>query len=143
MINQKGVLEQIFQTKKDKQRYLDYAYKIGLKRAFQRLIEEDVIKPEEVERIHVYNDEHSTATNGRYELREALEQEFRLGTYNMKYDKFFPPIFPDIKEVDLLFCDSSKIPLIRASDIVANRIYYMALNRKIEELKDVYIVTLP
>ena len=61
----------------------------------------------------------------------------------MKYDKFFPPIFPDIKEVDLLFCDSSKIPLIRASDIVANRIYYMALNRKIEELKDVYIVTLP
>lgn len=143
VINQKGVLEQIFQSKKDKQRYLDYAYKIGLKRAFQRLIEEGVIKPEEVERMHVYNDEHSTATNGRYELREALEQEFRLGTYNMKYDKFFPPIFPDIKEVDLLFCDSSKIPLIRASDIVANRIYYMALNRKIEELKDVYIVTLP
>lgn len=39
--------------------------------------------------VFVYNDEHTTATNGRYELREGLEQEFKLGTYNMRYDKFF------------------------------------------------------
>ena len=78
VINQANVLDRIFQSKKDKQRYLDYAYKIGLKKAFEGLIREGVIKSDEIKRIHVYNDEHSTATNGRYEL----EQAFKLGTYN-------------------------------------------------------------
>lgn len=31
VINQNNVLDRIFQSKKDKQRYLDYAYKIGMK----------------------------------------------------------------------------------------------------------------
>ncbi|MCM1258955.1 MAG: hypothetical protein NC307_14040 [Roseburia sp.] len=83
VINQKNVLDRIFMSKKDKQRYLDYAYKVGLKKALQRLIKEGRINPDEIETIHIYNDEHSTATNGCYELREGLEQEFKLGTYNL------------------------------------------------------------
>ena len=63
VINQGNVLDRIFQSKKDKQRYLDYAYKIGLKKAFESLIREGVIKSDEVKRIYVYNDEHSTDTN--------------------------------------------------------------------------------
>ncbi len=143
VINQNNVLDRIFQSKKDKQRYLDYAYKIGLKRAFESLIREGIIEPDKVKRIHVYNDEHSTATNGRYELEQALEQEFKLGTYNMRYDNFFPPIFSDLGRIDLEFCTSDKVTLIRAADIIANRIYYMALNRKIEQLNGIYISTLP
>jgi len=143
IVNQRNVLDRIFLSKKDKQRYLDYAYKIGLKRAFQRLIGDGTINPDEVKRIHVYNDEHSTATNGRYELEQALEQEFKLGTYNMRYDSFFPPIFSDLGRIDLYFCASDKVTLIRAADIIANRIYYMALNRKIEQLDGIYISTLP
>lgn len=38
VINQKNVLDRIFMSKKDKQRYLDYAYKVGMKKALQRLI---------------------------------------------------------------------------------------------------------
>ena len=128
---------------KDKQRYLDYAYKVGLKKALQRLIKEDRINPDEIETVHIYNDEHSTATNGRYELREGLEQEFKLGTYNLKYDKFFPPVFENLKGIELLFCDSNKVTLIRAADIVANRIYFMALNRKLENMEGIYLSTLP
>lgn len=143
VINQANVLDRIFQSKKDKQRYLDYAYKIGLKKAFEGLIREGVIKSDEIKRIHVYNDEHSTATNGRYELEQALEQEFKLGTYNQKYDRFFPPIFSDLGRIDLKFCASDKVTLIRAADIIANRIYYMALNRKIDQLNGIYIATLP
>lgn len=143
VINQNNVLDRIFQSKKDKQRYLDYAYKIGLKRAFKSLINEGIVNPDEVKRIHVYNDEHSTATNGRYELEQALEQEFKLGTYNLRYDAFFPPIFSDLGRIDLEFCSSDKVTLIRAADIIANRIYYMALNRKIEQLNGIYISTLP
>lgn len=143
VINQKNVLDRIFMSKKDKQRYLDYAYKVGLKKALQRLIKEKRINPDEIETIHIYNDEHSTATNGRYELREGLEQEFKLGTYNLRYDKFFPPVFEKMKGIELLFCDSNKVTLIRAADIVANRIYFMALNRKLESMEGIYLSTLP
>lgn len=142
IVNQRNVLDRIFLSKKDKQRYLDYAYKIGLKRALQQLINAGVIG-KCVDNIFLYNDEHSTATNGRYELREGLEQEFKLGTYNMQYDKFFPPLFETMQGLHLEFCDSKKVTLVRAADIVANRIYYMALNRKLENLSGIYISTLP
>ena len=142
IVNQRNVLDRIFSSKKDKQRYLDYAYKIGLKRALQQLINAGVIG-KRVDNIFLYNDEHSTATNGRYELREGLEQEFKLGTYNMQYDKFFPPLFETMQGLHLEFCDSKKVTLVRAADIVANRIYYMALNRKLENLSGIYISTLP
>ncbi|MDO4265690.1 MAG: DUF3800 domain-containing protein [Eubacteriales bacterium] len=143
VINQNRVLDRIFQSKKDKQRYLDYAYKIGLKRALERLLKENKINREEVCNIHVYNDEHSTATNGHYELREALEQEFKNGTYNCRYDTFFPPLFDNLEGIELQFCDSGKNTLIRAADIVANRIYHLALNRKIEDMEGLYLSTLP
>lgn len=143
VINQKNVLERIFMSKKDKQRYLDYAYKIGLKKALKMMIYENKIEKDEIGMIHIYNDEHTTATNGRYELREALEQELKSGTYNMNYDKFFPPVFEDMKELKLMYCDSKSVTLIRAADIVANRIYYMALNRKLENLDGIYLSTLP
>ncbi len=41
VINQKKVLNQIFLSKKDKQRYLDYAYRIGLRKALKHLIKEN------------------------------------------------------------------------------------------------------
>lgn len=143
IIHQDNVLDRIFRSKKDKQRYLDYAYKIGLKRAFESLIREKVINPNDVKRIHVYNDEHSTATNGRYELEQALEQEFKFGTYNMCYDTFFPPIFDDLQRIDLYFCNSDKTTLVRAADIIANRIYYMAINQQEDQLDGIYLSTLP
>ena len=143
IINQRNVLGRIFQSKKDKQRYLDYAYKIGLKRALKKMIAGGVIEENSVNNVHVFADEHTTATNGRYELREGLEQELKNGTYNMQYDRFFPPVFGNMRSIELSNCDSSKVPLIRAADIVANRIYYMALNRNIEKLENIYLTTLP
>ena len=126
IIKQKYVLDRIFEGKKDKQRYLDYAYKIAVKRAFQNMIDNKTINPDDVERIYFYVDEHSTATNGCYELKEGLEQEFKLGTYNYNWHKFYPPIFPRMKDIRLEFCNSSSKLLVRASDIVANKIYYIA-----------------
>lgn len=126
VVHEKRVLNQIFRSKKDKQRYLDYAYKIGVKRALEKFIHNKIINPSEIERIYFYVDEHSTSTNGCYELREGLESEFKWGTYNFKFDKYFPPIFPDLKEVNLKFCNSKNQLLVRAGDIIANRAYYVA-----------------
>lgn len=143
IINQKKVLEQIFKSKKDKQRYLDFAYKIGLKKSLQNMIDDGVIDKSNIDNIHIFSDEHTTATNSKYELRESLEQEFKNGTYNSVYDKYFPPLFKDMLGIDLRNCDSKKETLVRAADIVANRIYFMALNHKIEKLNDFYLTSLP
>lgn len=99
VVREKDVLDRIYQSKKDKQRYLDYVYKIAVKRAFEDLIDRKVIDPDVVERMYFFVDEHTTATNGRYELRESLEQEFKNGTYNWKYTKFYAPIFTHLQTV--------------------------------------------
>ncbi|MCH3950736.1 MAG: DUF3800 domain-containing protein [Acidaminococcus sp.] len=133
IINQKKVLPQIFDSKKDKQRYLDFAYKIAVKRAFERLANQ-WFSVDAVQHLYFYVDEHTTATNGRYELREGLEQEFKFGTYNWSYNKFFPPIFPSMESVNMEYCNSKTKLLIRAADIVANKIYHCALKKDYEKL---------
>lgn len=145
VINEKKVLDSIFSVKKSKQRYLDFAYKISVKRKFEDLIKRGIIIPNQVEGIYFFVDEHTTATDGKYELREALEQEFRFGTYNWNYSVFFPPLFPNVKTVDVCFCNSSKVTLVRAADIIANKIYYYANEKRIYELrKDNFnIINLP
>lgn len=144
IIEQEKVLDRIFSSKKDKQRYLDYAYKIAIKRAFQNLIGQNIITPEDVERIFFYVDEHTTATNGHYELCEGLEQEFKRGTYNYDYLCHYPPLFPKMKEVNLNFCNSQSKLLIRAADIVANRIYYSAVKNTSDlQSKNLFITNLP
>jgi len=134
IVNQRKVNDSIFNDKKSKQRYLDYVFKISLKNAFKFLIAQNYIIPSEVKNIRVYADEHSTATNGRYELREALEQEFKYGTFNFNYSKFFSPIFSGVASVDLCYCNSGTNHLIRASDITANRFYYCANNKRISNI---------
>lgn len=148
IIREQNVLDRIFKSKKDKQRYLDYAYKIAVKRAFEHLIQTGVINPNEVERLYFYVDEHTTATNGRYELEEALEQEFKLGTYNYNYNyaTYYEPIFKNMKDVTLEYCNSASKLLVRAADIVANKIYYFAKNEKRNELKqlsNMHVIYLP
>lgn len=146
VIDEKRVLDSIFTNKKDKQRYLDFAYKIGLKRCFEKLIEQGRLNAEEVEGLYIFADEHTTATSGLYELQEALEQEYKRGTYNYYWNHHYPPIFPNIKTVQVKFCNSENQTLIRAADIVANRLYYASeqdgeLLKKLEE--KMYLTFLP
>ena len=144
VVEQKRVLDRIFDSKKDKQRYLDYVFKIGLKRCFERLAYSKLITLSDVRSLNIYVDEHTTATNGRYELKESLEQEFKNGTYNLQYSKYYEPIFKNLEIINLHYCNSEKQALIRAADIVANRIYYHAINDKLAEVENkIYIHKLP
>ena len=38
--------------------------------------------------------------------------------------------FPNLKDVKLQYCNSAKFPLIRASDIIANRLFYLATHNQ-------------
>lgn len=145
IVDQQKLLDRIFASKKDKQRYQDYAYKIAVKRLLEKLIHEGTIIPEEVETLTFYVDEHTTATNGCYELREGLEQEFKSGTYNYQFSRFFPPIFPTLKSLNLQYCNSGKKVLIRAADIIANKVFYLARTQEdyTADEDDLFVIRLP
>lgn len=145
IINQSKVYNNFYNHKKTKQRYLDYAYKIGVKKAFEKLIKEKVIDPNEITGLYFYIDEHTTATDGIYELRESLETEFKIGVTNFKYNVVHKPIFKNLKHLDVKFCNSSKNTLVRAADIIANRVYYLARNdkSKLLETKNLNCTYLP
>ena len=148
IIEQHRINHNIWNSKKDKRRYLDFAYKIAVKRALETLIKDGFLFPEDVENMYFYVDEHTTATNGRYELRDALEQEFKTGTFNYNYSVHFPPLFPDLKSLTLDYCNSAvpKNRLIRAADMIANTVYYHAVNndyKKLNEIPQLYFTIQP
>lgn len=126
VVRQKQVNENIFANRKSKQRYLDYAFKRGVKSALEYLLFVGELSSDEVDNIYVYMDEHTTATDGRYELRESLETEFKIGTFNGTWNKFFPPLFPGMNTVEFQLRDSCQDALVRAADITANRLFYAA-----------------
>lgn len=140
IVDQSSIYDTIFESKKTKQRYLDFMYKISLKYAIKSLIAKGFIPPGEKVSLHIFADEHATATNGRYELKEAIYQEFKIGTF--KYDfsgMMFPPILRNLQRVDITFCNSASVVLIRAADIVANKIYHDAVNGIETQLNNLYL----
>lgn len=125
VVDQEKVNNGIFGNKKSKQRYLDYVFKVGLKTCFGKMIRGGSLDPNDVDNVYVRFDEHTTATDGRYELGEGMKEEYKNGTFNFRYNTFHPPIFPKMSgSVFLDFKDSRNDALIRASDIIANRVWY-------------------
>jgi len=109
-------------------------FKIAVKRALTHLIDENILDPDSVSNIHFFVDEHTTATDGRYELREALEQEFKIGTFNYNFHQFYDPVFPKMGAVHLKWCDSKTTLLVRAADIIANKVYYLRESGQFTEI---------
>lgn len=144
VIEQNSVYDIIFESKKSKQRYLDFVYKICLKSALEAFISSGCIPLGEDINLHIYADEHTTATDGRYELKEAIYQEFKIGTF--KYDfsgMMFPPILKNLQNVEIVFCNSARVPLIRAADIVANRLFHDAESGTETQSDNLYVRRFP
>lgn len=144
VIDQNRVNKYIFETKKTKQRFLDYAFKRGIKNHLESLVKSGVLCKEDVENLYFLLDEHSTATDGKYELKEALIEELKHGTFNYNYQIFYEPPFPKIKSLELKYCDSRRKTLIRAADIVANVTLHNAKKDSMDKLEDrQFIMRLP
>lgn len=135
VVEQQRLHEYVCTHKKTKQRYLDYVFKIALKRAFQGMMRDGVFHADDVDNVFVRMDEHSTATDGRYELQEGLEEEFKHGTANFDYDVFYPPIFPSMGQVQFEMWDSAQDGLILAADMVANRLFYCARTQQYDLIR--------
>ena len=117
--------KRIFSDSDSKQRYLDWVFKVGLKAVFQKLISQGSIIPGDDIIIRCFVDEHTTATNGLYGLEESIYQEFHEGTLNYKYSKRFNPILSESKlNVCVKYVNSEVYELVRAADIIANRVLF-------------------
>lgn len=89
-------------------------------------------------------DEHNTATNGRYELQQSLEQELIIGMFSSNFMTFFPPILQSLEGITVRMVDSRHNTLVRAADIIANRVFYCARQSQIDSLKrNVFLLHLP
>ena len=146
IIRQRRLLKRIFTRKKDKQRYLDYAYIRGVQEALEAMLAEGLIRDGSIESILFFIDEHSTATNGLYELQEGLENALQTCTYNYNWTKAYPPVFTGLDHVQVEFCNSKSKYLVRAADIVANRVYSLAFRGEMAHIKKIdnlYLYILP
>ena len=145
VIKLKELDQNIFENKKHKQRYMDFAYKMVLKKCLKMLILRGILQPDKVDSVIVSVDEHTTATDGLYELKENLSREFQIGTFNQNYQHFFDPIFPHLQTLDVQYCNSSKKLLIRAADIIANHSYHKVIegNGYIRNVKNMFVLYMP
>ena len=110
--------KRVYESPKTKQHYLDFAYVASVKKAFESLVAKGTLLRDDEVNFHFYVDEHSTANDGNYDLREVLLKELRESV-----SSFSVPLFPKTQKVSLHFCKSDLNPLIRAADIVANTVY--------------------
>lgn len=124
IVDQTRALDSIYVDKKTKQRFLDYALKRAIKHGVCSLFASKALAKSDVSAISVVVDEHSTSTNGRYNLEESINNEFRFGTYNMTWDQHFSPVFgPSFPPIPVSYVDSARVPLVRAADVTANWVY--------------------
>lgn len=122
--NQTQLHDNVFLTKGKKQRYLDWFLKIALKRALESSFASGALTKSEVTKISIYVDEHTSSTEGKYNLEETIDQEFRTGVYQPEFNRYIPPVFsPDFPEIHVSYLDSRYVTLIRAADITENWIY--------------------
>lgn len=124
IIDSVKVRKEIFEHKKHKQRFLDYSIKRTIKSTLLNAQKDNLIDLSKPVAVHIYFDEHTTATSGKYELKEAIYAELLDGSFNYNYERFFKPILVRGSTVNLTLCNSATTLLVRASDIVANKTFY-------------------
>ncbi len=123
IVDKSRVYESILSAKKSIHRYKDYCIKRAAKAKLEDLICRGVIDPSVETKVRFFIDNQPTSTDGVYNLRESIREEFRNGIANFDYGSMYPPIFRGKLEICTTFCDSKKHYLIQASDMLANNIF--------------------
>jgi hypothetical protein len=140
-----NIKESITNNKLSIHRYKDYAIKIAIKRKLQTLIGAGRIDSTLETVLNIFIDEQHTSTDGFYNLKESIREEFVNGIHNLDYGVFHPPLFTNGATISVQFCDSSNNYLIQASDFLANRMYtsFNYSLPKLRQLPKLNVILLP
>lgn len=123
VVNKGKIYDSIIDNKKSIHRYKDYCIKRAAKVKLANMIDRRLIDPDQPTVLRFFIDNQPTSTDGIYNLRESIREEFQSGIANFDYGIRYPTLFYGDLEVKTEFCDSSSHPLIQASDMLANNIF--------------------
>lgn len=134
--------EFVFKNQKSKQRYMDFAYQTVLRKAFELMLHENIVKLEEELSIFIHEDNHHIATGIKCSKEEAIFQDLQSGTYVPGSGMFIPPLFPNLQKVSVTLHDSVQATLIRGADLIANTVYVSAMKDNTASLSDIPLLLL-
>jgi len=123
VVDKTRVYESILNNKKSIHRYKDYCLKRASKNKIRDLINRGLVDPTLPTAIRFFIDNQPTSTDGIYNLRESIREEFQNGIANFDYGIRYDALFSGPVQIFTTFCDSSKNFLIQASDILANSLF--------------------
>lgn len=103
---------------------MDYAFKRGIKTSMLSLIKRGSIFKEDDFSIDIVMDQRTVATNGKFNLAESILHELRGEIMSRISFNCFPTVLPSLHEVNVRYANSDREPLIRAADIIANRVLF-------------------
>ena len=121
VIRQKRLSDRVFSSMKNKGDYLNSAFRVSLRDAVTGLLRIGELNHDDEVRFHIEADERPTATNGNVSLADSVYQEFREGVFSL--GRHYPPILPNTVSVEVRHRKSESATLVRAADIVVNRVY--------------------
>ncbi|UWV92341.1 hypothetical protein [Mycoplasmopsis cynos] len=113
IIKLQEVIEKIYNHKRDKQRFQDYAFSRGIKEVLLKLKNNKILNLDEIENITVNFDNRPIASSGKYDLKTSLLKELRDGKFNINWDWFIPRILKNLKNIKLNYLNSKNNYLIR------------------------------
>jgi hypothetical protein len=124
IVDQKRCHDNVFDSKRRKQRFLDYALKRGIKYGLENALRAEGYRTSDVDAVSVVVDEHSTSTDGKYNLAQSINEELRFGVFSPGWNTFHEPLFSaDLPAIPVSYVDSAKVTMVRAADITANWAY--------------------
>ena len=88
----------------------------AFKKALDNIVAEKDIDPYKHLTLIIRIDESPQSTNGKYDLKESIIEEFLYGITNFDYGCTFPPILFGGLKVDLDYVNSKETALVQASD---------------------------
>lgn len=110
-------------SKKSIHRYKDYCVKRAAKAKLIDLINQAKLDRATPTVLRLFIDNQPTSTDGFYNLKESIFEEFSSGINNFDYGTYYEPIFYSLLSVETTYCDSRYHFLIQASDILANHVF--------------------
>ena len=121
----------IFADKKSKQRYINYAYKCLMQYTMANLLNKKTIPKNEPITLNIVMDSRPATEEDTEDLRLAIIESLKYGSYDAK-GKFVKPIIQNLEDVTVQYKDSEATPLVRAADIVANKVFSVYRKDKLD-----------
>lgn len=122
VINNQQLNKVNFKSKFSVGKYEHFAQKLAIKSLIKELISTGRIDPNHDIEVTINSDQHTTATDGIYDLRNSVFNELKHGTKNYDMGLFFHPIVFGNLNVTVNYFNSRDNYGVQASDILAGEI---------------------